>query len=130
MNGKNSLNPVFPLLSSSSILLVFFASLRLRVESSSILRPRLALEQRLDRRVRRQVFVEHLVYLLGDGHLDVEFLRQLIKLARGGHALGLLPQGAADLGQFLALAEREPDAAVTRGVIGAGQDQIAGAGEA
>ena len=55
--------------------------------------------------------------------------RALLDCGGGMHALGHVPQFAQDVVQLPALRQAEADAPVARQLAGAGQDQVAGAGE-
>src|SRR5690606_6973352 len=74
--------------------------------------------------------VEDAVDLLGDGHLDAEALRHLPGGVSGLDALGHVAEGGEDLGELAALAELVADGAVAGELAGAGQHEIADAGEA
>ena len=74
-------------------------------------------------------FVEHLVHLLGDRHLDLQRARLLVDRERGGEALDLLTDGLARRRDAFAARQRQSEAAIARLIVGTGQGQITDAGE-
>ena len=76
-------------------------------------------------------FVEDELHLFGDGHFDVVDAGQAEGGARGEDAFSnFAAEGGEDLREFAALAERLADGAVAAERAGAGEHQVASAGEA
>ena len=70
------------------------------------------------------------MHLLGDGHFDVAGVSQAYGCSCGEDSFGDHAVHAGDdLGQFLAAAEFDADAAVAREAAGASEDQVAESGE-
>jgi hypothetical protein len=95
-----------------------------------LFRTRLALEQLQDSIPRREAFVEHAMDGVADRHVDAVMARERAHRGRGGHALGTVPQVPEDLRQRFPRGERQAHAAIARQVAGAGEHEIAQAGEA
>ncbi len=67
---------------------------------------RLALQQRLDRVLRGEPFVQHAVDRVADRHVDAVVPRQRVDRGGGGHAFGDVAELREDRGERLALRER------------------------
>ena len=76
-------------------------------------------------------FVEDQLHLLGDGHFDVVLAGEAEGGAGGRDAFGdFAAEAGEDFREFAALAQRLSDGAVAAERAGAGEDQVADAGEA
>ena len=76
-------------------------------------------------------FVEYELHLFGDGHLDVMQAGETESGARGADAFSnFAAQAIKDFGKVAAMAQCLADGPVAAERAGAGEDKIAGAGEA
>lgn len=75
------------------------------------------------------VFVEDFVDLFGDGHFDAEFLGEVVDALGGFDAFGDDVGFGEDLLECHALAEFDADGAVAAEAAGAGEDEVAHAGQ-
>src|SRR5579875_890060 len=77
------------------------------------------------------VLVQDVGHLLGDGHLYAVACGEAERGGGGEHAFGYLAvEGCEDLGKLAAAAQLDADGEVARHGAGAGEDQVADAGEA
>ena len=77
------------------------------------------------------VLVEDGGHLLGDGHFDAVARGEAERGGGGADAFGdLAVEAGEDVGELAALAELDADGAVAREAAGAGEDEVADAGEA
>src|SRR5712692_974647 len=87
------------------------------------------LHQLADSLARRAALIKHGVHLLGDGHLDPRFARQLHRSGSSAHTFGHHAHRADNLIEPAALAQLHAHGAVAAERAGARQHQIAHAGQ-
>src|SRR5579871_3235238 len=86
--------------------------------------------EQLDHRLRRRaLLIQDRPHHLGDRQLDAQPLPEVARRLRGLDALRHLLHPGQHVGERAPLAELDPDGAVAREVAGAGEDEVADAGE-
>src|SRR5689334_23351820 len=79
---------------------------------SSLLRARIAPQQRFYRRLRRELLVQHAIHLRRDRHVDVARLRQPMQFTRARHTFGLFTDLGQHIGELAPLTEPQTDAPI------------------